>query len=77
MSKVCQICRLLNIQFWVHASYNSSWLYSEDDSTQQDMFNNDSDEGEIIEEDHEAKWRQERFEREKFLQEQEASSLSL
>lgn len=42
-----------------------------DDSTQQDMFNNDSDEGELIEEDHEAKWRQERFEREKFLQEQE------
>lgn len=38
------------------------------------MFNNDSDEGEVIEEDHEAKWRQERFEREKFLQEQEASS---
>lgn len=37
------------------------------------MFNNDSDE-EVIEEDHEAKWRQERFEREKFLQEQEASS---
>lgn len=41
------------------------------------MFNNDSDEGEVIEEDHEAKWRQERFEREKFLQEQEASSLCL
>lgn len=38
------------------------------------MFNNDSDEGEVIEEDHEAKWRQERLEREKFLQEQEASS---
>lgn len=37
------------------------------------MFNLDSDEEDDAEEDYEAKWRQQRFEREKFLQEQEAS----
>ena len=44
-----------------------------DDDTQQDMFNLDSDEEDDAEEDYDAKWRQQRFEREKFLQEQEAS----
>ena len=64
--KFCKIaCTSLHIQ--------DDGIVFTDDDTQQDMFNLDSDEEDDAEEDYDAKWRQQRFEREKFLQEQEAS----
>ena len=52
------------------------YSYSDDDDdTQQDMFNSD-DEKEDGEEEADIKWRMERYEREKFIKEQEVRLLS-
>ena len=45
-------------------------LFSDDEDTQQDMFNSD-DEKDDAEEEADLKWRMERYEREKFISEQQ------
>ena len=47
-----------------------SVLFSDDEDTQQDMFNSD-DEKDDAEEEADLKWRMERYEREKFISEQQ------
>ena len=46
------------------------YLFSDDEDTQQDMFNSD-DEKDDAEEEADLKWRMERYEREKFISEQQ------
>lgn len=59
----------------IHESKVNFFFHPLDDDTQQDMFYDQSDEEKEDEEGEEAKWRKDRFEREKWLQEQQMVSI--
>jgi hypothetical protein len=55
----------------IYFQYNCYVHINSDDDTQQDIFDDKSDNEKEEEEGEEAKWRKDRYEREKWLQEQQ------